>query len=114
MLEEYKKKGFDYLKKVLAVDYLSYLELVYIIYNTESKEQALVTVKLSDTASPLVDSITRIYPSSDWHEREIHEMFGIRFKGRKNMERLLLLEWNSEKFPLRKSFEWGAEYRKKE
>ena len=114
VLEEHKRKGFDYLKKVLCVDYQSYLEVVYIIYNTESKEQVLISVKLSDTKHPLIDSIIHIYPSSDWHEREIHEMFGITFKGREKMDRLLLLEWNSNDFPLRKSFTWGAEYNKKE
>ncbi len=114
VLEEHKRKGFDYLKKVLAVDYQSYLEVVYIIYNTDSKEQALISVKLPDTKHPILDSIIHIYPSSDWHEREIHEMFGIAFKGRQNMEKLLLLEWNGQDFPLRKSFAWGAEYKKKE
>ncbi len=109
-LEKYKTKGFDYLKKILANDYSTYLELVYILYNVESKEQELITLKLNPN-KPEIDSIIRLFPNADWHEREIFEMFGIKFNKRK-LQKLLLYEWNGVDFPLRKSFEWNKDYKK--
>ncbi len=109
-LEEYKTKGFDYLKKILANDYVKYLELVYILYNVESKEQIIISLKL-DPNKPELDSIIKLFPNSDWHEREIFEMFGIKFNKRK-IEKLLLREWNGIEFPLKKDFEWNADYKK--
>lgn len=109
-LKEYKIKGFDYLKKILANDYVKYLEVVYILYNTESKEQIVLSLKL-DPNDPKIDSIISVFPNSDWYEREIFEMFGIIFNKRK-MQKLLLYEWNGVDFPLRKNFVWDGDYKK--
>ena len=86
------------------------MELVYILYNVESKEQELITLKLNPN-KPEIDSIIRLFPNADWHEREIFEMFGIKFNKRK-LQKLLLYEWNGVDFPLRKSFEWNKDYKK--
>ena len=112
-LEEYKKKGFNYLKKIVAVDYSTYFEVVYIIYNLDSKEQEKISVKLPDINKLSIDSIISIYQNSDWHEREIYEMFGIKFNNKK-LKKLLLLEWNGTEFPMRKSFGWNKDYKKSE
>ncbi|MCL5412736.1 MAG: NADH-quinone oxidoreductase subunit C [Candidatus Marsarchaeota archaeon] len=101
-----KAKGFDYLSKITAVDYVSYLEAVYILYNTDSKQMEVLRVKL-DAQNPEVDSVMELYKAADWYEREMSEMFGIRIAGRQNIKRLLLREWNGSEPPLRKSFVWG-------
>lgn len=107
-----KAKGFDYLKKITAVDYATYLEVVYITYNTETKAQELFSIKLP-IDNPEITTITHIYPAADWYEREMSEMFGIKIIGG-NGERLLLEEWNGTDPPLRKSFAWGKEYKRRE
>ena len=54
---------------------------------------------------PEVDSIADLVPAADWIEREIFELLGIRFRGRPDLEHLLLNEeWPKDVYPLRKDF----------
>jgi NADH:ubiquinone oxidoreductase subunit C len=104
-----KHRGYDYLVKITAVDYVDHLEAVYILRNIkENKDEILeVTLKLEDAKVPtLID----IHKSADWYEREMSEMFGIEITGRA-ASRLLLEKWDGVDPPLRKSFLWGATYR---
>lgn len=110
-LRELKSKGYDYLKGITAVDYVTHIEVVYIIYNTSTHEQEIIRAKLPPE-NPYVDTIISIYKAADWYERELSEMFGIKIGGRK-VRRLLLEEWNGAGAPLRKNFEWGKEDYKK-
>ncbi len=107
-----KQKGFDYLKKITAVDYVDRIEVVYLIYGTESKKDEVLKVTLAPV-SPEIDTIMKHYKAADWYERELSEMFGIKIKGRK-AKRLLLELWNGADAPLRKSFTWGKDYKKME
>ncbi len=111
-IEGLKAKGFDYLKKITAVDYVDRIEVIYIIYNTESKKEEVVKVEL-DLNSPSIASVMHIYRAADWYERELQEMFGIKIEGR-DAKRLLLEEWNGTDAPLRKSFVWGRDYKRME
>ncbi|MGC8586004.1 MAG: NADH-quinone oxidoreductase subunit C [Candidatus Micrarchaeia archaeon] len=110
-LEELKSKGFDYLKKITAVDLLDHLEVIYILYNTSSKSDEIVKVNLQGDNS--IPTIMHIYKAADWYERELLEMFGIRIEGRE-AKKLLLEEWDGMEFPLRKSFEWGKDYKRRD
>ncbi len=107
-----KGKGFDYLKKITAVDYTDHLEVVYLLYNTKERKDEIVRVKL-DPETAEVPTLMKIYPSADWYERELFEMFGINIQGRET-KKLLLELWNGVDFPLRKSFTWGKPYKKME
>ena len=105
-LEEMKRNdGYDYLKKITAIDYADHLEIIYIVYNMKEKKQEILRVKLSPT-DPKIDTVMYVYKAADWYEREMSEMFGIKIKGRK-IKRLLLEKWNGVDPPLRKSFVWG-------
>lgn len=104
-LGKLKTKGYDYLKKITAVDYGDYLEVVYIVYNTEERKEEIITAKLQP-GSPSIQTVIHLYRAADWYEREISEMFGIKIDGRK-AKRLLLEKWNGSEYPLRKSFLWG-------
>jgi NADH-quinone oxidoreductase subunit C len=105
-----KEKGFDYLKKITAVDYIQYLEVVYIVYNIEIRQEETITVRLPPQ-NPEIHTVMPLYKAADWYERELSEMFGIKIIGRRT-KRLLLEEWNGVEAPLRKSFEWGKDYKK--
>ena len=77
------------------------LEVVYHLWSF-SKRHAL-TVKTRVTYDdPTVPSISAIYPSADWHEREARDMFGITFDGHPNLVPLLLPDDMTDHFPLRK------------
>ncbi len=107
-----KSAGFDYLKKITAVDRTDHLEVIYLLYNIDEKKDEVLRVTLQP-AKPEIHTIMKIYPAADWYERELSEMFGIRILGR-DAKRLLLELWNGTDAPLRKSFAWGKDYDKVE
>lgn len=133
-LKEMRSKGFDYLKFITAVDYVNYLEVVYLLRNISERKDEIIKVKIPYNSNLQVDSnsennqnntlinesnrqdisldtIISIYPAADWYEREISEMFGIKISGRIT-KRLLLEKWNGVEYPLRKTFKWGQDYKK--
>ena len=107
-----KENGYDTLKYITAVDKNSYIEVVYLLYSTLSNNSEVVVVVEVDGKKPEIDTVTEIYHSADWYERELAEMFLIRIKGR-NIKRLLLEEWNGVLAPLRKDYVWGSDYKKR-
>lgn len=93
---------------ITAVDWLDYegakdrFEVVYCLLNVDGGERLIVSVMLNEPELE-VDSMTSLYRSADWMERECYDMFGIVFKGHPNFKRLLLPELFTS-FPLRKDY----------
>ncbi len=104
-----KHHGYDYLVKITAVDYGDHLDAIYILRNIIEKKDEILEVTISPTDA-WVPTIMDIHKAADWYEREMYEMFGITIKGR-NAQRLLLEKWDGIDPPLRKSFQWGEQYR---
>ncbi len=104
-LEGLKSRGYDYLKKITAIDRGDHLEVLYVVYSTETKLEEVVTIALQ-AGNAKVPTVVKLFGAADWYERELSEMFGIGIKGR-NAKRLLLEEWEGTEAPLRKSFRWG-------
>jgi len=79
-----------------------------ILYHFEfDKENVIVSIRVfsPERKRPEFDSLTPIFPGAEWIEREMHELFGIDFKGHTNMRTLLLPDgWPKDKYPLRKDF----------
>jgi NADH dehydrogenase I D subunit len=76
--------------------------LVYHLLSFESASRMRVRIPLAG-GEPAASSLTPIWPSADWYEREAYEMFGIRFQGHPNLRRLLLPhDWSG--YPLRKDY----------
>lgn len=102
--------NFDYLTHVSASDYDDRLEVVYNLYSTRSDQQGKglpFKVRVPDKADPRVPSVTPIWSSADFQEREVWDMFGVRFDGHPNLKRILLWE-GFEGHPLRK--DWHETY----
>lgn len=100
-----KNEGFNFLTDITAVDHPERdlrFEVVYQLYSIKSGERLRIKTLLSEK-EPVLPSITVIWSGANWLERELYDMFGIKFKGHPNLERILL--WNGfPGHPLRKDF----------
>jgi len=99
------EEEFDYLVDLTAVDWPKRekrFDLVLILYSFAKNERLRLKAMLGDGES--VASVARIWPTANWLEREVYDMFGMTFAGHPNLKRLLLPdEW--EGFPLRKDYD---------
>ena len=97
--------GFNYLVDISSID--NYGEdprftLVYHLYGLSHRCYLRLTTQLSEEL-PEAPSLTGVWPTADWHEREIYDMMGIRFSGHPDLRRILM--WDGYPyFPLRKDF----------
>jgi NADH-quinone oxidoreductase subunit C len=100
--------GFDFLADVTCVDYLYYrgaehrFGLVYLLANTATNARLTVRVFL-DERELTVPSMVPLWAGANWLEREVYDMFGIRFEGHPDLRRILLPE-EFTAFPLRKDY----------
>ncbi|MGD8625874.1 MAG: NADH-quinone oxidoreductase subunit C [Anaerolineae bacterium] len=102
--------GFDYLTHVSASDYADRLEVVYNVYSTQHDLRGpglSLKVRLPDRDDPHVSSVTPVWNGANFQEREVWDMFGVRFDGHPNLRRILLWE-GFEGYPLRK--DWHEPY----
>jgi NADH-quinone oxidoreductase subunit C len=102
---------FDMLAAQTAVDYWPQQEprfhVIYQLYSFDHNLRLGLRVPLDGNA-PSLSTITRVYPAANWHEREIWDMFGIRFEGHPDLRRILMpYDW--EGHPLRKDYPLGYE-----
>ncbi|WP_462137386.1 NADH-quinone oxidoreductase subunit C [Candidatus Mycalebacterium sp.] len=102
---------FVYLSDITAVDWLgeragARFEVIYntVRFDSEYNEEARIFLKAALDDPPVIASVTPVWKAADWLEREIFDMFGIRFGGHPNLRRILLPE-DFEGFPLRKDFD---------
>ncbi|MFN4131848.1 MAG: NADH-quinone oxidoreductase subunit C [Caldimicrobium sp.] len=105
-----REKGFNHLIDLCGVDYLNYkpekkeerFEVVYHFFNM--KDRVLVRVKVPIPERDCWQySLTSLWRTADWFERECYDMFGIKFKGHPDLRRILMPDdW--EGYPLRKDY----------
>jgi NADH-quinone oxidoreductase subunit C len=98
---------FDYLVDVTAVEYRDReraLEVVYQLWSLDRKAFLRLKIELDKRQPLAVDSIVDLWKGADWMEREVFDMFGVRFIGHPDLRRILMWENYSEGFPLRKDF----------
>lgn len=101
-LKSDKKTAFNYLITQTAVDYQTHMTVVCHLESTELRNLVVVKSNLTDRENPKIDSLAALYPTAEYFEREIFDLFGIRFNNHPNMERLFLEEGYG--YPLRKDF----------
>ncbi len=99
--KEFLSQGY-FLESLTAVDFAECFEVVYHFNHWDSTKRSCVKI-LVPKDLPAAPSISSIYKSANWFEREIFEFFGITFVDHPNLKRLLLPE-SSQIFPLLKSF----------
>jgi len=97
--------GFDYLVDISSVDNYGddpRFEVVYELYGYEHQSHLRLVTQVSEEAASL-PTVTGIWRTADWHEREIYDMMGIRFEGHPDLRRILMWEGYPH-YPLRKDF----------
>ena len=100
-----KSLGFNMLLDITGID--NYGEdprwtVVYELYHMEQKTHLRLKTSVSEEKSEL-PTISTVWRGADWHEREIYDMMGVRFRGHPDLRRILM--WDGYPyFPLRKDF----------
>ena len=95
--------AFDYLFCLSGVDYGKQLAVVYHLNSIQYKHSVVIKVKTDDRTNPAFDTVSDIWSTAEFHERETFDMFGIRFNNHPDLRRIFLEEdWKG--FPLRKDY----------
>jgi NADH-quinone oxidoreductase subunit C len=96
---------FNYLCDVTAVDWYPSqprFEVVYHLLSIPKKERVRLKARLDD-ASPVIESVTSVWPAANNFEREVFDLFGVRFTGHPYLQRIMMPD-NWEGHPLRKDY----------
>lgn len=97
--------SFDYLLDITSIDNFDEeprFEIVYHLYSMPHAAHLRLRLKMSEEIGA-VDTVSDIWPTANWHEREIYDMMGIKFNGHPDLRRILM--WDGYPyFPLRKDF----------
>jgi len=97
--------SFDYLIDITSIDNFGEdprFEIVYELYSMTLAVHLRLKLRVSEEIGA-VDTVSDIWPTANWHEREIYDMMGIKFNGHPDLRRILM--WDGYPFfPLRKEF----------
>ena len=97
--------SFDYLLDITSIDDFGEeprFEIVYHLYSILHGAHVRLKLRVSEDVGVL-DTVSDIWPTADWHERETYDMMGIKFNGHPDLRRILM--WDGYPFfPLRKDF----------
>lgn len=95
---------FDYLFCLTCVDWKSHLTMVYHLNSTRYRHSLVIKCKL-DTTHPEIESVSGIWRTAEFHEREVYELFGVRFLHHPDLRLLILPDGWEGRNPMRKSYE---------
>jgi NADH-quinone oxidoreductase subunit C len=102
-LKENGGLDFDYLNFVTAVDRYDHFEVAYLLSSLEHNHSLMIKARCYDRENPALPSVVSVWQGADFQEREIYDLFGIKFEGHPNMKRIFL--WDGfEGHPLRKDY----------
>ncbi|MBT5027422.1 MAG: NADH-quinone oxidoreductase subunit C [Nitrospinaceae bacterium] len=105
-LRDDSELDFNFLMDLTAVDYASKkddrFEVVYHFYSLKHNHRLRIKIPVS-IDDCIADSITPLWKTANWYEREIWDMYGIKFRGHPNLRRILLYE-EFKGHPLRKDY----------
>ena len=103
-LKTNEKCKFKQLIDITAVDYLQKekrFKIVYFLLSHENNLRIIININIDEKTT--VPSITKIFPSANWMEREVFDMYGISFKDHPDLRRILT-DYGFDGYPLRKDF----------
>ena len=103
-LKTNEKCKFKQLIDITAVDYLQRekrFKIIYLLLSHENNLRIVININIDEKI--IVPSITKIFPSANWMEREVFDMYGISFKDHPDLRRILT-DYGFDGYPLRKDF----------
>ena len=103
-LKTNNKSKFKQLVDITAVDYPENekrFKIVYLLLSHENNLRIIININIDEKT--VLPSITKIFPSANWMEREVFDMYGINFKDHPDLRRILT-DYGFKGFPLRKDF----------
>ena len=95
---------FDYLFCLTCIDWKTHLTMVYHLSSTRYRQNMVIKAKL-DRNKPEIETVSHIWRTAEFHEREVYEMFGVNFLNHPDLRLLILPDGWEGKNPLRKDFE---------
>lgn len=95
--------GFDYLSCLTCVDWKDHFMMVYHLFSRTHKITLVVKSKLTDRDNAQIETVCDIWRTAEFHEREVYDLFGVRFLRHPDLRRLFLDE-NWPGYPLRKDY----------
>ena len=105
LLRDYPEVPFNFLSDITCVDWYPSeprFEVIYHLLSIAKKERVRLKVRL-DGSSPVIESVITVWPGANYFEREVFDLFGIRFTGHPYLRRILMPEdW--EGYPLQKDY----------
>lgn len=94
---------FDFLFCLSGVDWITHLMVVYHLTSTIHKHTLVLKAKIPDRENPEVETVSHIWKTAEFHEREVYDLFGVKFKNHPDLRRILLEDdWVG--YPLRKDY----------
>ncbi|MBB6670585.1 NADH-quinone oxidoreductase subunit C [Cohnella nanjingensis] len=102
LFQSHGELNIDYLRNVTGVDHETYMEVVYHLLSLTSGHNYAVKVR-ADRERPSVPSVTPVWETANWNEREIFDLLGIDFPGHPDLRRIMMPDdWVGH--PLRKDY----------
>ena len=95
---------FDYLFCLTCIDWKTHLTMVYHLTSTKFQHIIVIKSKL-DRTNPEIETVSNVWRTAEFHEREVYEMFGVNFINHPDLRLLILPDGWEGKNPLRKDFE---------
>lgn len=94
----------DYLFCLTCIDWKTHLSMVFHLSSTKYRHNIVIKSKL-EAAKPEIESVSHIWKTAEFHEREVYEMFGVNFLNHPDLRLLILPDGWEGKNPMRKDFE---------
>jgi len=104
MLRSEQDLFFDFLFCLTCIDWNTHLTMVYHLDSTRYRHNIVVKIKLN-REEPAVETVSDIWQTANFHEREVYELFGVNFLNHPDLRLLILPDGWEGKNPLRKDFE---------
>jgi NADH:ubiquinone oxidoreductase subunit C len=94
---------FNFLTCLTCVDWKDHFQMVYYILSRTHKHEIQIKVKLPDRENAEIQTVSHLWKTAEFHEREVYDLFGVKFVNHPDLRRLFLDE-NWPGYPLRKDY----------